>query len=302
MAMEAPHQSDDLDNLDNLIAESLAGVDKALDGDRNASPAQADAANSAGEAVRELQKGPAKEGEVANEVFFSNLVKSFEDKDFQESMAKALQFSDEKEPAGEKAASGPTASVEASSSEGAEDFLKNFMKSFENAAGSDDKFTDQMTSLVTSMLSKDVIVEPLQQIADALEPWLKDQKDLKSSDRGRYESQLKLYKEIINIYKNVSDPVPEDAQQEVHKLLADLHLLGEPPAEVMKQIAPKEAENGEESFEDFVKSMGLGDNLGAAEQDILKKLTEDPEELTKVMKDMAGKLGEEGSEEACKQQ
>ena len=32
---------------------------------------------------------------------------------------------------------------------------------------------------------------------------------------------------------------------------------------------------GDESFEDFVKSMGLGNNLGAAEQDILKKLTED---------------------------
>ena len=52
-----------------------------------------------------------------------------------------------------------------------------------------------------------------------------------------------------------------------------------------------------------MKSMGLGDNLGAAEQDLLKKLTEDPEELTKVMKDMAGQLGEGGSpEEACKQQ
>jgi len=96
--------------------------------------------------------------------------------------------------------------------------------------------------------------------------------------------------------------LPDGAQQEVHRLLAELHTLGEPPADVMKGIAPKEAADGDESFEDFVKSMGLGDNLGAAEQDLLKKLTEDPEELTKVMKDMAGKLDGESPEEACKQQ
>merc|ERR1711988_2040657 len=135
------------------------------------------------------------------------------------------------------------------------------------------------------MLSKDVIVEPLQQIADALEPWLKDsaQSGLSAADRSRYEAQLKLYKDIIKVYKSAgdADPVPDSVQQEVQRLLTELHMLGEPPAEVMKQIAPKEAADGDESFEDFVKAMGLSDNLGAAEQDLLKKLTEDPEELTK---------------------
>jgi len=56
--------------------------------------------------------------------------------------------------------------------------------------------------------------------------------------------------------------------------------------EVMKQISPKEAEEGGESFEDFMKSMGLDQGLGAAEQDLLKKLTEDPEELTKAMNEL----------------
>jgi len=80
----------------------------------------------------------------------------------------------------------------------------------------------------------------------------------------------------------------------VQKLLNELHTHGQPPDEVMSQITPKDAEEGGESLEDFMKQMGLDQNLGTAEQELLEKL-QDPEELTKVMKDMAG-------EEACKQQ
>lgn len=295
------------DDLDNLIADSLAGVQTALEGDRKASSSQVTpdaAAASASEAMKQLKEGPPRDGDgnvvEPNEAFFSNLVKSFQEESFQKSMAEALQITAEKESSSSLALAGPSAPPAAES--GAEDFLKNFMSSFESAVGNDQGFADQMSSLVTSMLSKDVIVEPLKQIADALEPWLRDQKGLSASERSRYEAQLKLYKEIVHLYKSNSDPLPDGAQQEVHRLLAELHTLGEPPADVMKGIAPKEAADGDESFEDFVKSMGLGDNLGAAEQDLLKKLTEDPEELTKVMKDMAGKLDGESPEEACKQQ
>lgn len=294
------------DDLDDLIADSLSSVQTALDGDRKA--ASEPAATSAGEAVRELQQGPARSVQdgVASEVFFSNLVKSFQDENFQKSMQEALQISDEKELAIKADASGPSAVASASNSGDVEDFLQNFMKSFESAVGNDEGFAEKMSGMLTSMLPKDLIVEPLQQLSDALDTYLKDKDQsagVSASDRSRYESQLKLYKEMVRVYKSCdADPVPSSVQQEVQKLLAELHTYGEPPAEVMKQIAPKEAAEGDESFEDFVKAMGLGDNLGAAEQDLLKKLTEDPEELTKVMKDMAGKLDGENPEEACKQQ
>merc|ERR1712083_514235 len=108
--------------------------------------------------------------------------------------------------------------------------------------------------------------------------------------RTRYEGQLKLYKQIVAIYKGSPDPLPEDRREEVQRLLSELHGLGQPPDEVMKQVTPNDAAGGDESFEDFMKTMGLDSNLGAAEQDLLKKLAEDPEELTKVMKDMAQNL------------
>lgn len=277
----------EVDDLDDLIADSLGGVQSALDNEKKAAPAEASASSaSAGDVVKELQQGPK---EAPNEEFFSNLVKSFQDDNFQKAMAGALQLGDGEAGAAAGGAGEPEVG----------DFLQNFLKSFESAVGSDDGFAKSLSGLMTSMLSSDLVCEPLQQIADHLEPWLKQQKNLPAAERARFESQLALYQQIVGIYKSGPDPLPEEGREEVQRLLSELHSLGQPPDEVMKQIQPKDAEEGGENFEDFMKQMGLADGLGPAEQDLLKKLTEDPEELTKAMKEMAGQLG---NEEDCKQQ
>lgn len=282
------------DDLDNLITDSLGGVQSALEGERKAPSVPAPGAS---EAVRDLQQGPARPDGAGppGEEFFQDLVKTFQDEKFQKVMAEALQGGDAAPAA---ASTAPAASSGSGGEAGVEDFLQNFLKSFDNAVGSDGDFEQSLTSLMTSMLSNDLICEPLQQIADSLEPWLKNQKGLSAAEQTRYKAQLKLYKQILAVYKSSPDPLPEPARAEVQQLLSELHKLGQPPDEVMRQIAPKEAEDGGESFEDFMKSMGLDSNLGSAEQDLLKKLSDDPEELTKVMKDMAEGL----PEEACKQQ
>mmetsp|Transcript_107892 Transcript_107892/g.310887 ORF Transcript_107892/g.310887 Transcript_107892/m.310887 type:complete len:330 (+) Transcript_107892:71-1060(+) len=322
------------DDLDNLIADSIGGVQSALEGERKASSTAGGAAGGAPsewakEAVRELQQGPARPDNQAD--MFSNLVKTFQDESFQKAMADALQGAAVEgspakksndivitEPAAEKAADkaaapapligpapppasgggGSSSSAKPADETNSEEFLNNFLKSFDQAIGNDSNFEQRLSGLMTSMLSNDLICEPLQQISEKLEPWLKSQKGLSQSDRNRYEAQLKMYKQIQNVYKQSPDPLPDNAREEVQRLLTELHGLGQPPEEVLRQIAPKEAEEGGESFEDFMKSMGLDSNLGSAEQDLLKKLSEDPEELTKVMKDMAEGL----PEEACKQQ
>mmetsp|Transcript_47405 Transcript_47405/g.106435 ORF Transcript_47405/g.106435 Transcript_47405/m.106435 type:complete len:173 (+) Transcript_47405:125-643(+) len=172
------------------------------------------------------------------------------------------------------------------------------MKSFDQAAGSDKDFEKQLSTLMTSMLSNDLLTEPLQQIADALEPYLKSKKGLSKSDRSRYEAQLKLYRQIVSVYKQNPDPLPDAARDQVQRMLNELQTLGQPPDEVMAQIVPKEATDGGDSFEDFMKNMGLDSALAGPEQELFKKIADDPEELTKVMKEMAGGM----PEEACKQQ
>jgi len=308
----------DSDDLDNLIADSLGGVQSALEGERKAAQPAAAEKEWAKEAVRELKDGSKPEGangQPPGEDFFCNLVKTFQDEEFQKTMADALsgkppleaaalapEAPADAEGATPAPASGSTAPATSSTSGGggdqAEEFLQGFLKSFDQAVGQDGNFEKGLTSLMTSMLSNDLICEPLQQIVEKLEPYLKSQKNLPQADRTRYENQLRLYKQILSVYSSSSDPLPDAAREEVQRLLTELHSYGQPPDEVMQQVAPKDAAEGDESFEDFVKSMGLDGNLGSAEQDLLKKLTEDPEELTKVMKDMAQGL----PDEACKQQ
>merc|ERR1712039_528512 len=122
-------------------------------------------------------------------------------------MAKVLQGIDDGGTAGSESGSTKASS---SSDNGVEDFLQNFLKSFDSAVGTDGNFEKSLSTLMTSMLSNDLICEPLEQITNALEPWLKNQKNLAASERTRYEGQLKLYKQIVAIYKGSPDPLPED--------------------------------------------------------------------------------------------
>eukprot|EP00434_Breviolum_minutum_P016957 symbB.v1.2.014960.t1/scaffold1058.1/size194011/7 len=72
------------EDLDSLIADSLSGVQAALDGDRKAAPA--DSQRSADQAVRELQQGVGKgEAQVPSQDFFQDLVRTFQDENFQKS-------------------------------------------------------------------------------------------------------------------------------------------------------------------------------------------------------------------------
>jgi len=304
------------DDLDNLIADSLGGVQSAIEGERKtaASAAEQPTSRSSGvaqEAVRELQQEPPRpggevEGLPPTDEFFGSLAQTFQDAAFQNAMADVLQKADVSAATGSIPEEGnhaakSTSDAAVADDAGVEDFLQKFLYSFDKAVGSDSSFEQNLSSMMASMLSSDLICEPLQQISDSLEKWLKANTGLSAADQGRYDSQLRLYTQVLSICRSNPDPLPDTARGEVQRLLEELHKLGQLPDEVLGEVTPKDAGEGGESFEDFMQSMGLNSNLGAAEQDLLKKLTENPEELTKVMKDMAEGFPEEGAD-ACKQQ
>jgi len=205
---------------------------------------------------------------------------------------------------------GGDATASAEKSEGAipsepetQDFLQGFIRSFEEAVGSDETFSKTITSLMTSFLPNDLICQPLQQLATCLEQWIKQQKHLSTEEEARYKGQIELYSKLVKIYQSNPDPLPEAMREEVQKCLAELHNLGQPPDQVLKEIAPKETEVEGDSFEDFMKSMGFADGLSKADQDVLHKLADDPQELTQVLKEMARKVESDGpNAEACAQQ
>lgn len=291
------------DDLDNLIADSLGGVQTALEGERNIRGPET--AASASDALRELQKGPGRT-DAAGPEFFENLLKTFQDPDFQKSMQEALQVTEtsaaaEKEtpkPVGEVSSAAGSSTGPKSADQSQEDFLQNFLKSFDSAVENDSNFEQRLTHLMTSMLPHELLCEQMQQIVNTLGPWLSSQKGLSAADRSRFEGQLRVNQQILAVYKGSPDPLPEQAQEQVQRLLAELSHYGPPPDEVMRQIGPQQASEGGETFEDLMKQMGLDAPMGSAEEGLLKKLTEDPEELAKVMKGMAEGL----DEETCKQQ
>lgn len=304
------------DDLDNLIADSLGGVQSAIESERKpaASAVEQSTSGSGGiacEAVRELQQEPPRpvskvDGQPPTDEFFSSLVQTFQDATFQNAMADVLQNADASAATGsipdeinhaDKSASDATMADDP----GVEDFLQKFLHSFDEAVGSDSKFEQNLASMMSSMLSSGLICEPLQQISESLEKWLKANTSLSDADQGRYDSQLRLYSQVLSICKSNPDPLPDTVRGEVQRLFEELHKLGQLPDAVLSEITPQDAEEGGESFEGFMQSMGLNSNLGAADQDLLKKLTENPEELTKVMKEMAEGFPEEGAD-TCEQQ
>ena len=87
------------------------------------------------------------------------------------------------------------------------------------------------------MLPSDLIYEPMQQISDTLGKWLKSSSSVSAADQDRYDSQVRLYKQMLSICKSQPDPLPDTARGEVQQLLEELHTHGKLPDEVMNDIS-----------------------------------------------------------------
>jgi len=247
-------------SLEDLIADSLCGVQAA--GASVATSATDASAAEAKEAERFSDLGKLFEGELLEKV----LVDAFE----AESVAKEPETVD---------------------------FLQSYLQKFEGDV--EGEFGTTVEGLFKTMLSPALLCEPLRRITDAMDPWLKEKKGLKKPDKQRYEQQLELYRKVIDIYTTAGDPLPEDKLEEAKKLLDEAEGLGSLPEEVLKQMAPPDAEEGTENLQDFFRSMSLDEGLSGPETTLLKKLTADPEDLQNAMQEVALTLA---NEEDCKLQ
>ena len=116
-------------------------------------------------------------------------------------------------------------------------------------------------------------------------------------DLERYEKQLDNYRKIVHIYESDAQPNAA-AAEEVERLVSELSVLGPPPAEVVGRISPMtdphvgsvgsaEMAGTSESFADFVKSLGFDQGMGDAERRLIAQLSENPDDIEKVLKEMA---------------
>ncbi|KAL4099555.1 hypothetical protein PRIC1_007358 [Phytophthora ramorum] len=122
-----------------------------------------------------------------------------------------------------------TAQVEAMG----EDMMSEMMKKFEEMGEKSD-FQDLVDGMMQQLLSKDVMYDPMKQICERYPEWLAEKESLLSKeDYERYGKQYQYFQQIVAAYE--SEP---DNYARLSELMQEMQETGQPPSEIVKDLAP----------------------------------------------------------------
>ncbi|GAA0176098.1 membrane traffic protein [Lithospermum erythrorhizon] len=111
--------------------------------------------------------------------------------------------------------------------------MEDWVKQFEEMAGGQD-MESIVETMMQQLLSKDILHEPMKEIAERYPKWLVDNKaKLSSEDYKRYSHQYELIKELIRVYETV----PGDFTKVV-ELMQKMQDCGQPPSDIVQELAP----------------------------------------------------------------
>ncbi|TEB30785.1 Pex19-domain-containing protein [Coprinellus micaceus] len=106
--------------------------------------------------------------------------------------------------------------------------------------GDDSELAGFLESMMGQLMSKEILYEPLKELADGSPKYLADPpKPLSTEDRERYEKQLSCVKRIVTVFEepSYSDSNPE-SNKVVVDLMSEMQSYGSPPAEIMGDLPP----------------------------------------------------------------
>jgi len=154
----------------------------------------------------------------------------------------------------------PSMGLEAAAMEGAgEDVMKQMMADFEKMAEKKD-FGGLMDGLMKQLMSKDIMYEPVKAICDKYPEWLaENEAKIPKDDYTSYGKQYQVMQRICAVFETEPDNYDRLVQ-----LMTQMQDLGQPPAEIVKSLAP-----GLSFSDDGVPQMadmgpGLAQMLGGA--------------------------------------
>jgi peroxin-19 len=110
--------------------------------------------------------------------------------------------------------------------------------------GGDDKDDPELAGFIENMMaqlmSKEILLEPLQELAESFPKYLADPtKTISAEDRERYDKQLVCVKQILVVFEK---PTYDDANAEdkakILELMNEMQSYGTPPTEVMGNLPP----------------------------------------------------------------
>mmetsp|Transcript_1919 Transcript_1919/g.5541 ORF Transcript_1919/g.5541 Transcript_1919/m.5541 type:complete len:148 (-) Transcript_1919:164-607(-) len=91
-----------------------------------------------------------------------------------------------------------------------------------------------MESMMHALLSKDVLQQPMAEIAEKYPVWIAANRGkLSDEEVQKYERQLELVKELLQVYDESPDDMPR-----VAALMEEMQALGQPPQEIVQELVP----------------------------------------------------------------
>ena len=162
--------------------------------------------------------------ELAKESLMSSMAQG--DGEMDENVAKTLKMLAE-------ASKGMEGADASQAEEMGEELMQKMMEEFEKMGQKDD-FASVVDGMMHQLLSKDVMYEPMKQVCDKFPEWLADNEDkLPKEEYERYGQQYQFFQRILAVY----DSEPDNFAR-LMELFQDMQDLGQPPADIIKELAP----------------------------------------------------------------
>ncbi|KAJ3132090.1 hypothetical protein HDU90_007522 [Geranomyces variabilis] len=120
-----------------------------------------------------------------------------------------------------------------------EEAMEAMMKELEGMMSSGD-FDSALGGMMEQLMSKELLYEPMKDLASKYPEWLKaNEHKLSSEDIDRYKRQHGYVAEIVRIYDESSTPEATDEEQtKVAQLMQQMQDCGNPPEEILQELAP----------------------------------------------------------------
>eukprot|EP01038_Epipyxis_sp_PR26KG_P010701 gene10701-14368_t len=125
--------------------------------------------------------------------------------------------------------------------EAGESMIEDMMSQFE-ALGEKEDYNEVIDGVMRQLLSKDLMYEPTKQICDKFPEWLAiNKKALSLAEYNNYGKQYQTFQKLLAVYDTEPDNFPR-----LMELMFDMQQYGQPPADIIKDLAPglKFDENG----------------------------------------------------------
>ncbi|KAI3637875.1 hypothetical protein MIR68_004524 [Amoeboaphelidium protococcarum] len=100
--------------------------------------------------------------------------------------------------------------------------------------GLDGAFNDIVSSMMDTLMSKEVLYDPLKELANKYPSYLQENKEkIPANDYQRYEKQMKCCVNIVQEYEKT-----KYNQERIAQLMNEMQECGSPPADLLKELAP----------------------------------------------------------------